>query len=228
MSNGKFYWLKLKKDFFKRHDIVYLRSLPDGDKTALFYLMLMAESVDHDGELRFSERVPYSPEMLSVVTETDIDVVNESLERLKSLGMVEITDDGTIVIGKVKTMIGSAADNDNANRQRRYRESQKQASLRNVTASVTKSNESKSKSKSKSKRQSKNIFLEKNTFIPPTIEEIYEYCESRHNGINPQNFFDYYSAKGWMLGSSNTQMRDWKAAIRAWETNQKKYAEDMI
>ena len=228
MTNGKFYWLKLKKDFFKRHDILYISSLEHGNEIVLFYLKLMVESVDHEGELRFSENIPYTPEMLATITEIDIDIVKLSLERLESLKMVRITDDGTIIIDKVKTMIGSAADNDNANRQRRYRESQKQASLRNVTASVTKSNESKSKSKSKSKRQSKNIFLEKNTFIPPTIEEIYEYCESRHNGINPQNFFDYYSAKGWMLGSSNTQMRDWKAAIRAWETNQKKYAEDMI
>lgn len=227
--NGRFYWLKLKKDFFKRHDIVYLGSLENGNKAVLFYLKLMLESVDHEGELRFNENLPYTPEMLASITDTDIEIVRSSLEQLEALKMVRITDDGTIVIDKVKTMIGSAVDNDNANRQRRYRESQKSALLQNVTGAVTKNNESKSKrqskSKSKSKRQSIDFFSKKNTFVEPTIEEIYEYCESRHNGINPQNFYDYYSAKGWTLGNSNKQMSDWKAAIRAWETNQKRFNE---
>ena len=57
--NGKYYWLKLKKDFFKRHDIRILESMPNGEQTVLFYLKLMLESVDHDGELRFSEEIPY-------------------------------------------------------------------------------------------------------------------------------------------------------------------------
>ena len=229
--NGRFYWLKLKKDFFKRHDILYLHSLENGNEAVLFYLKLMLESVDHEGELRFNENLPYTPEMLASITDTDIAIVRSSLEQLEALKMVRITDDGTIVIDKVKTMIGSAVDNDNANRQRRYRESQKDAPLRKVTHSVTKNNESKSKSKSKrqskskSKRQSIDFFSKKNTFVEPTIEEIYEYCESRHNGINPQNFYDYYSAKGWTLGNSNKQMSDWKAAIRAWETNQKRFNE---
>ena len=56
----------------------------------------------------------------------------------------------------------------------------------------------------------------KNIFLPPTIEEVYDYCESRHNGINPQLFIDYYTAKGWK------GIYDWKAMIRAWENNQKK------
>ena len=56
----------------------------------------------------------------------------------------------------------------------------------------------------------------KNFFLPPTIEEVYDYCESRHNGINPQLFIDYYTAKGWK------GIYDWKAMIRAWENNQKK------
>ena len=57
--NGKYYWLKLKKDFFKRHDIRILESMPDGHISVLFYLKLMLESVDHEGELRFSEKTAY-------------------------------------------------------------------------------------------------------------------------------------------------------------------------
>ena len=75
MSEKRYYWLKLQKDFFKRHDIKYIESLPEGREIAFFYLKLMVESVDHDGELRFSPELPYSEAMLSSVTDTPVDIV---------------------------------------------------------------------------------------------------------------------------------------------------------
>ena len=150
MDGKKYYWLKLPKDFFKRHDITYIKSLPDGHKIALFYLELMAESVDHDGELRFSESIPYSNSMLASVTNTAADVVETSMDVLKDLGLVDVKEDGTIVLPKVVKMIGSASDTDGARRVRRYREKQQSLQnvtppLQNVTDTVTKDNESKSK-----------------------------------------------------------------------------------
>ena len=52
-------------------------------------------------------------------------------------------------------------------------------------------------------------------FTIPTIEEITEYCESRKNNIDPEQFYDFYTTKDWMVGK--TRMKDWKAAIRTWE-----------
>lgn len=45
----KFYWLKLKRDFFKRHDIRIIESMPNGKDYILFYLKLLCESVDTYG-----------------------------------------------------------------------------------------------------------------------------------------------------------------------------------
>jgi len=56
-------------------------------------------------------------------------------------------------------------------------------------------------------------------FVKPTIEQIREYCNERRNTINAESFFDYYEAKGWMLGT--TKMKDWKAAVRNWENRRK-------
>lgn len=53
------------------------------------------------------------------------------------------------------------------------------------------------------------------TFTPPTAEEVEEYCRERGNGINAQHFVDYYTARGWKIGSNS--MKDWKAAVRTWE-----------
>ena len=131
MSEKRFYWLKLQKDFFKRHDIKYIETLPDGREIAFFYLKLMVESVDHDGELRFSPEISYNDSMLASVTDTPIEIVTEGMKTLRDLGMVIVDEDGTITIPKVIKMIGSASDTDGARRVRRCRE--KQQTLQNVT-----------------------------------------------------------------------------------------------
>lgn len=151
MDGKKFYWLKLDRKFFKRHDIRIVESLPNGKDYILFYLKLLCESVNHAGELRFSETIPYSEQMLSVVTDTNVDIVRAALAAFRELGMIEVLDDGTLFLEEVGKMTGSAADNDNANRQRAFRERQKALALEECYEPVTKHNESKSKSKSKSK-----------------------------------------------------------------------------
>ena len=147
-NNGRFYWLKLKRDFFKRHDITIIESMPNGKDYILFYLKLLCESVDHEGNLRFSEQIPYNEDMLATLTHTNVDVVRSAIKVFTGLGMMEILDDGTYYLNEVQKMIGYAADNDNANRQRRYRERKKAVTLQDRYAHVTNSNESKIKSKS--------------------------------------------------------------------------------
>ena len=56
------------------------------------------------------------------------------------------------------------------------------------------------------------------TFIPPTVEEVRAYCESRNNGIDAQYFVDYNTARNWVY-KGGVKMKDWKAAVRTWERN---------
>ena len=145
----KYYWLKLKRDFFKRHDIRIIEEMPNGKDYILFYLKLLLESIDHEGNLRFSDAIPYNEQMLSVVTNTNVDVVRSAMKIFTELHMMDILDDQTIYMAEVDKLIGSAADNDNANRVRRCREKKKLLALQNVTDGVTKCNESKSIEKDK-------------------------------------------------------------------------------
>ena len=57
-------------------------------------------------------------------------------------------------------------------------------------------------------------------FTPPTLEEVREYCLERKNNVDPEKWIDFYSSKGWMIGKN--KMRDWKAAVRTWEGDNKK------
>ena len=158
-ESKKFYWLKLKRDFFKRHDIKIIESMPNGKDYLLFYLKLLCESVDHDGTLRFSETIPYNENMLATITNTNIDIVRSAIEVFTSLELMDIMDDGTYYMNQVESMIGSAVDNDNANRQRRFRERQKQLALCDRYDSVTKNNESQSKRQSKSKSKNDDLSI---------------------------------------------------------------------
>jgi predicted phage replisome organizer len=111
MGNQKFYWLKLKRDFFKRHDIRIIEEMPNGKDYVLFYLKLLLESIDHDGELRFSETIPYNEQMLSVITNTNIDLVRSAMRVFTQLKMVEVLDDETIYMTEVQKMTGSETKN---------------------------------------------------------------------------------------------------------------------
>ena len=106
-ENGKYYWLKLKRDFFKRHDIRIIEEMPNGKDYILFYLKLLLESVDHEGSLRFSDTIPYNEQMLSVVTNTNIDIVRSAMKLFIELNMMSIYDDQTIYMNEVDKLIGS-------------------------------------------------------------------------------------------------------------------------
>lgn len=103
----KYYWLKLKRDFFKRHDIRIVESMPNGKDYILFYLKLLLESIDHEGTLRFSETIPYNEQMLSVVTNTNIDTVRSAMKLFIELNMMTVFDDQTIYMNEVDKLIGS-------------------------------------------------------------------------------------------------------------------------
>ena len=64
------------------------------------------------------------------------------------------------------------------------------------------------------------VRLGKNNNIPPSLEQVTEYCRERNNGIDPSTFIDFYASKGWMVGKN--KMKDWKACIRTWERNRNK------
>lgn len=52
-------------------------------------------------------------------------------------------------------------------------------------------------------------------FIPPTAEQVRDYCKERNNNVNAEQFVDFYTSKGWKVGKET--MKDWRAAVRTWE-----------
>lgn len=120
---GKYYWLKLKSDFFKRTEIRVLEDMADGRETVLFYLKLLVEGIETEGELRINEKVPHTAETLSVITNTDLETARTALERLTDYGLLEIREDQTVFLPGLKEMVGGEASS--TARVQKYRDKQK-------------------------------------------------------------------------------------------------------
>lgn len=76
------------------------------------------------------------------------------------------------------------------------------------------------------KEDKKEIYKER--FVRPSLDEIKAYCESRHNGVDAERFYDYYQSNGWVQGKSRKPIKDWRACVRTWERNTKVCPEDTI
>ena len=61
---------------------------------------------------------------------------------------------------------------------------------------------------------------QKKSFIPPSVEEVRQFCQENGYITDPELFVDYYQARGWYL-KPGQQMKDWKASVRYWERNRK-------
>ena len=63
-------------------------------------------------------------------------------------------------------------------------------------------------------------------FIPPTVEEVREYCQSRNNFVDPEGFVNFYTSNGWKVGKN--PMKNWKAAVVTWEKRTEKLHRDTL
>jgi len=78
---------------------------------------------------------------------------------------------------------------------------------------------SKRESKRESERKSKKTNKERKRFRKPTLDEVTAYIAEIGSAIDPQGFIDSNEAKGWLVGTTKTPMKDWKAVVRTWERN---------
>lgn len=125
-SKERLYFLKLPSDFFAGHKIRILESMPNGVRYESMLLKLMCESISHGGYLRFSEGKPYTPEMIAAITGIDKKSAREGLEALKSLELIEDTEEGSIFIPCVPKMVSSTTEGADRKRTSRGQKGDKQ------------------------------------------------------------------------------------------------------
>lgn len=221
-QDKKKYWIKLDKDFLKSPQMKVIKSMKNGRDYIIFYLSLMLESVETVGHLRFTSLVPYDAEMLSAITDTDVDIVRSATKLFCELGMMQIFDDGTIFMTEVPNITGKECES--AERVRRYRLKQQEEKSLLCNNGVTICNDKSNDNKDIYKEE--DIYKEidkdkKNIFKKPTVEEIEKYCQERSNNVDAQQFFDYYEANDWK-DKDGKKVKSWKQKMIAnWEKTAK-------
>jgi uncharacterized phage protein (TIGR02220 family)/predicted phage replisome organizer len=106
-DNRKFYWLKLKEDFFDDKYIKALRKLPDGEALVIVYLKMQLKSLKTDGFIQYDRLLPSQEEELALVLDEDVNVVRLALSALLKMKLVENWDNETLYMSAMQSLIGS-------------------------------------------------------------------------------------------------------------------------
>lgn len=116
----RYYWLKLKEDFFEEETIKLLENMENGKDYIIFLLKLRLKTINTKGHLKFKGKMPYNEKMLATITGTNIDIVRQALNVFRDLALTNRLDDGTIYMEQIENIVGS--ESESAERVRRHRE----------------------------------------------------------------------------------------------------------
>ena len=83
-DNRKYYYLKLKENYFDDDSIVLLESMQDGVLYSNILLKLYLKSLKHGGRLQLDEDIPYTAQMIATITRQQIGTVERALQDRKS------------------------------------------------------------------------------------------------------------------------------------------------
>ncbi len=116
----RYYWLKLKDDFFSSIKIKKLRKTEDGNLLTIIYLKMQLLSVKNGGTLSFEGVESSFEEELALALDEDVDSVRTTLLYLQNLGMIQHIGDDEYLIPDVAKNVGS--ESDSAARMRKIRD----------------------------------------------------------------------------------------------------------
>lgn len=123
MSDKRYYWLKLMKDFFSNPKIKKLRKLAGGDTFTVIYLKLQLLSIDNEGVLIFQGIENTFEEEMALTIDEDIDNVSVTLNYLISQGLMEKIGENEYLLTETQSLIGS--ESSVTQRVRKHREMKK-------------------------------------------------------------------------------------------------------
>lgn len=127
MNDKRFYWIKLKTNFFEQDAIDFLLSQPNGSDYIALYLKLCTMTANTNGQLatQIGEiLIPYDAQKIARDTKYfSVDTVIVAMELFKKLGLIYEINDNLLQIANYENMVGS--ETKWAEKKRIYREKQK-------------------------------------------------------------------------------------------------------
>lgn len=218
----RFYWIKLKENFFDLETIDWLISQKNGCEYIVLYQKLCLLTANKGGNLQMKVGemlIPYDINKIARDTKFAVDTVIVAMELFKKIGLIYEQENGVLHIPYVNELVGSETSGAKRVREHRQRKAlqcntdvtqeienrDKSLDIRNIDLEIEKEAEKENKADKPPRTR----------FTPPTLEDVQNYCFERNNNVDAQRFIDYYTSNGWKVGKN--PMKDWKAAVRNWE-----------
>ncbi|WP_271017579.1 phage replisome organizer N-terminal domain-containing protein [Streptococcus agalactiae] len=108
-DNKKYYYLKLKENFFESDEAIILESMPDGYIYSNILLKLYLRSLKNDGLLMFNNLIPYNAQMLATITRHQVGTVEKAIQIFRDLQLIEILDNGAIYMKNIQNFVGKSS-----------------------------------------------------------------------------------------------------------------------
>ena len=233
-DSQRYFWLKLKEDFFDDDVISWIEEQSNGKEYSLFYLKLCLKSLKHDGVLIRAVGnllIPYDVKKLGEITRTNEDTVVRALKLLSEVGLVEVLDNGALYLTQLHSLIGS--ETNAAKRMREARKKVEKLGQANMGRTLSEhcsqelelekeldiELESMPVGKNHSKKK------QQKNFTPPTLEEVKAYISEKELAVDAQRFFDYYEAGKWHDGSGKP-VKNWKQKCITWDKHTDKTSQE--
>ena len=165
----RYYWLKLKDDFFRSKRIKKLRKMERGDTLVILYLKLQLIAMKNEGVIVYTALEPSFEEELALELDEDADTVRTLLAYLQNVGLAERKEEKQFFFPYAVENTGS--ETGNARRVRRQRERKRAETLQcNITGAQC--NSSGAQCNSRSAQCNTEIEKEIELEIEPEIESL--------------------------------------------------------
>lgn len=121
-DNKKYYYLKLKDNYFEQDNIKIIEAMENGYIYSLIILKLYLKSCKTNGQLMMTERIPYNPEKLEILAKVlnhDISHLRDAIKIGIELDLITILDSSQIWMTDIQNFIGHSSSE--GDRKRLYR-----------------------------------------------------------------------------------------------------------
>lgn len=169
MTDKRYYWLKLPKDFFRDRAIKKLRSIAGGDTYTIIYLKMLLASLECNGELYFEGIENTISEEIALEIDENTEDVQVAMNFLIAKGLMEVTED-VAKLTKLQAMVGT--ETASARRVRKHRALQCNNQVTTSNAIETKGNTEKEIEKDKELEKEKDKKIKKKKVKTKTAEEV--------------------------------------------------------
>ena len=120
-NNKKYFWLKLKEDFFNQKEIKVLRRLAGGDTFTIIYLKILLLSLKTNGKIYYDGIASSMIEEIAIEIDENIENTQITFNFLLQKNLIEFSDDDEVKIANMASLVGS--ETESARRMRKHRAS---------------------------------------------------------------------------------------------------------